>query len=306
MMKAIIVMPEHRYYGYSLPFADLTLENLRFLSSKQAIVDLATFRDYFQKTFNKEMGLPFSSENPWFTFGVSYPGALSAWFRLKFPHLTRGSISSSGVVHGILAYTQFDQQVATSVGVECAGTLRLITSSIENNLTRNNAVTKEMFGASTLSDDDFLYYTADVAATSVQYGHQYELCNQTMLGLLNGKDPTSVFANYSKTTFHNIFGVSPLSYSQDVLKRTVPTGTGGRQWWYQKCTEFGFFQVAPEYGSIRSQKINLDYHRQLCSNVFTPGLWPDVNATNLCKSFRGTIALLASFRFSHWPPSTEV
>jgi hypothetical protein len=41
------------------------------------VQDLATFRDYFQKTFNKEMGLPFSSENPWFTFGVSYPGALS-------------------------------------------------------------------------------------------------------------------------------------------------------------------------------------------------------------------------------------
>ena len=42
---------------------------------------------------------------------ISSIGFILAWFRLKFPHLTRGSISSSGVVHAILAYPQFDEQV---------------------------------------------------------------------------------------------------------------------------------------------------------------------------------------------------
>lgn len=50
-------------------------------------------------------------ENPWFFFGVSYPGALSAWFRLKFPHLTCGSLASSAVVLAVYNYTEFDQQV---------------------------------------------------------------------------------------------------------------------------------------------------------------------------------------------------
>ncbi|KAM0022212.1 putative peptidase S28, alpha/Beta hydrolase [Helianthus debilis subsp. tardiflorus] len=27
--------------------------------------------------------------------GISYPGALSAWFRLKFPHLTCGSLTTT-------------------------------------------------------------------------------------------------------------------------------------------------------------------------------------------------------------------
>jgi hypothetical protein len=45
---AAVVTPEHRYYGKSSPFQSLTTENLRFLSSKQALFDLAVFRQYYQ------------------------------------------------------------------------------------------------------------------------------------------------------------------------------------------------------------------------------------------------------------------
>jgi hypothetical protein len=45
---AAVVTPEHRYYGKSSPFDSLSTENLRFLSSKQALFDLAVFRQYYQ------------------------------------------------------------------------------------------------------------------------------------------------------------------------------------------------------------------------------------------------------------------
>jgi hypothetical protein len=45
---AALVAPEHRYYGKSSPFKQLTTENLRFLSSKQALFDLTVFRQYYQ------------------------------------------------------------------------------------------------------------------------------------------------------------------------------------------------------------------------------------------------------------------
>lgn len=57
----------------------------------------------------------------WITIGGSYSGALSAWFRLKYPHLTIGAVSSSGVVNAIYDFTAFDQQ-----GASCDRTLRHI------------------------------------------------------------------------------------------------------------------------------------------------------------------------------------
>lgn len=45
---AAIVSLEHRYYGKSSPFKSLTTNNLRYLSSKQALFDLAVFRQYYQ------------------------------------------------------------------------------------------------------------------------------------------------------------------------------------------------------------------------------------------------------------------
>ncbi|KAL9271950.1 putative serine protease EDA2 [Drosera capensis] len=45
---ASVVSLEHRYYGKSSPFKSLATENLRFLSSKQALFDLAAFRQFHQ------------------------------------------------------------------------------------------------------------------------------------------------------------------------------------------------------------------------------------------------------------------
>lgn len=43
----LMVAVEHRYYGKSVPTEDLSTENLRWLSSKQALADMAHFQPYF-------------------------------------------------------------------------------------------------------------------------------------------------------------------------------------------------------------------------------------------------------------------
>ncbi len=99
----ILYALEHRYYGKSYPkFVDsntgnqtspLTTQNLRFLSSRQALEDLA----HFVQTMNKDTDTDDDDKNlnTWVTFGGSYPGLMSMYARYKYPHLIFASVSSS-------------------------------------------------------------------------------------------------------------------------------------------------------------------------------------------------------------------
>merc|ERR1719369_1017151 len=81
---------EHRYYGDSRPTQDLSVKNLVWLSSHQALADLASFIE--------AMKLKHKLTGPWVALGGSYPGSLAGWLRLKYPHLVAGSVASSGPV----------------------------------------------------------------------------------------------------------------------------------------------------------------------------------------------------------------
>ncbi|MBA0861539.1 hypothetical protein Goshw_028849 [Gossypium schwendimanii] len=110
------------------------------------------------------------AENSWFVFGISYSGALSAWFRLKFPHLTCGSLASSGVVLAVYNYTDFDKQVGESAGPECKAVLQEITELVDQSLESNRKELKKQFGAAELEiDGDFLYFLADAAVIAMHY-----------------------------------------------------------------------------------------------------------------------------------------
>jgi len=280
---AALVSLEHRYYGKSSPFKYLTTENLRFLSSKQALFDLAVFRQYYQEYLNAKYNLS-KVENSWFVFGVSYSGALSAWFRLKFPHLTCGSLASSAVVRAIYNFTEFDKQIGESAGAECKAALQEVTKLVDEQLQSNGSSVKKLFGAVLLKDDgDFLYLLADAAVVAFQYGNPDVLCSPLVDAKKNGKDLVETYASYVKDYYLGQFGASVLTYDQQHLKNTTPgvEESANRLWWFQVCTEVAYFQVAPQNDSIRSSKIDTRYHLDLCKNVFGEGIYPDVDMTNI-------------------------
>ncbi|KAM2644490.1 hypothetical protein EV1_018152 [Malus domestica] len=309
---AAVVSPEHRYYGKSSPFKSHTTENLRYLSSKQALFDLAIFREFYQASpicenslnvkLNKTKG-----ENPWFVFGVSYAGALSAWFRVKFPHLTCGSVASSAVVGAVYYFTEFDQQVGESAGPQCKAALQETNRLVEQRLATNRKAVKASFGATQLDiDDDFMYFLADAAVTAFQSGIPDKLCSPLVQAKTNEEDLVETYARYVKDHYLGSFGVDIETYNQKHLKNTaISEGSSDRLWWFQVCTEVAYFQVAPANDSIRSSKIDTRhvsenifdlntifllmlflqtcriYHLDLCKSVFGEGIYPDVVATNL-------------------------
>jgi hypothetical protein len=105
---------EHRYYGESYPeFKDkngnatspVTNENLIFLSSRQALADIA----HFINTMNDAHDL---HKNKWITFGGSYPGMMAAWARLEYPKLVHAAVSNSAPIEMKLDFGAYNERVA--------------------------------------------------------------------------------------------------------------------------------------------------------------------------------------------------
>ena len=101
--SALLYSLEHRYYGDSQPFDDWSTDNLEYLSSEQALADIATFID----SQNDRLGY----KADWIVIGGSYPGALSAWFKSQYPDHAIGAWSSSGVIHAVKDFKSFDLDI---------------------------------------------------------------------------------------------------------------------------------------------------------------------------------------------------
>lgn len=180
-LNALLITIEHRYYGDSQPFPDWSTENLRYLSSEQALADLAYFID--------EMNDQFEAENDfrpdWVTVGGSYPGALSAWFKSQYPDHAIGAWSSSGVIHAVEDFHNFDlslYQSAALSGEFCPETVRSHYTYIEEAFTTDAGTAEicKIFGIDEkdLQKDDFFFYLADIYTISIQYGDRTGLCDK--------------------------------------------------------------------------------------------------------------------------------
>lgn len=115
-----------------MPFGNQSLktENMKLLTVDQALADLAYFIGWVKET--KQYGV--NRTNPWLNIGGSYPGAMSAWFRLKYPHLTVGALASSAVVNAIIDFKAFDYQIYNSTlksGDWCPAAIQELTKTAE-------------------------------------------------------------------------------------------------------------------------------------------------------------------------------
>lgn len=107
----------------------MSTENLVYLSSEQGLADLATFRQFIHSKFN------LTDSNKWISFGGSYPGSLSAWFRLKYPHLVHAAVSSSAPVYAVINFTDYMVVVNNSLydySPECPVQIQRATQQVQD------------------------------------------------------------------------------------------------------------------------------------------------------------------------------
>jgi pimeloyl-ACP methyl ester carboxylesterase len=261
---AKLIALEHRYYGESLPLTSFSTQDLSYLNTENALDDLA----YFQRHMSKDKNW----QGKWVAFGGSYPGSLSAYYRLKFPYLVVGSLASSAPVKAKEDFFEYDTHITKVAGPQCASQIRQVVSTIEATLTDENKLNqmKTLFEASEVQDPvDFLYLIADTGAAAVQYGMRDKFCT----ALASSPTPLAGYAEFAKNLYKSM-GVSAVDMTaQGALSEAhadYKNGIGMRQWYYQSCTEYGYWQNAnPDSSqSTRSALINLNYHRQVCQRLF--------------------------------------
>ena len=61
----------------------------------------------------------------------------------------------------------------------------------------------------------------------------------------------------------------------------LENGQGSRAWYYQSCSEFGFWQTYSDKHPMRSKRLDLSFYRQFCKDAFGIDLWPKFDRINI-------------------------
>lgn len=113
---ALVLALEHRFYGVSVPTADLTSQSLQLLSAQQALADIAVFHSFITARYQLDR-----LRHRWLAFGGSYPGMLAAWSRTLMPHLIHGAVASSAPVGAVLNYRGYNDVVGAALETHAVG-----------------------------------------------------------------------------------------------------------------------------------------------------------------------------------------
>uniref|UniRef100_A0A224XNZ5 Putative serine protease n=1 Tax=Panstrongylus lignarius TaxID=156445 RepID=A0A224XNZ5_9HEMI len=288
---ALCFQLEHRYYGKSRPTPDMSVDNLRYLSSEQALADLA----YFIKGMNKKYNL--NENNKWIAFGGSYPGSLAAWLRYKYPHLIHAAISTSGPLLAIADFKKYNEVVKKSLGTfsdDCVASVKqaakhfdelvqhplggkLVSKKFKLCHPLNVSNNEDVSSLATALADNFagiVQYNKDNRFTSDPIANVTidDLC-KIMIDRSFG-EPLDRYAAVNsmivKLQNRKCLNYRYLESVQDLSNSTWPDShtAGGRQWFYQTCTEFGFYQTSSSDAELFGSNFPLSFFVKQCKDVF--------------------------------------
>ena len=293
---AIVVSLEHRYYGKSWPTTDMSTANLKsYLSSAQALADLANFQHWFAHNSNTYFPPHPLTSSDWVAFGGSYPGNLAAWLKVKYPHAFKGTIASSAPLLAKENWPGYMQVVSESLqhfgSNKCFNAVQQSVNTImqyvdNSEWSKLNALYTTCApglssGSKTNGDlSTFLSNVQTFFQSLVQY-------NRDRLNAPTVATVCQTLLNDTSNTFQAFVNLTQFQSPQncteistiDVYKAlNNVTLTGGsssamRPWTFQTCNEFGYFQTVGtdsqlDAFSAMSNYVNLKSFTDICDQVF--------------------------------------
>jgi len=275
--EALYVGIEHRFYGESLPVNNYETESLRYLSSQQALADAAQFISYYNATLD--------NPGPWVVFGCSYSGALSSWFRLKFPQIVIGSIAPSGPVHATLNQNNYLGWFSEVAPASCV-------DAVKTGVAQVNDMWATAAGRANLSS---IFYACEPLATEDEFFFKWTLA--TNLGSEDQFDSpfmdyplteacdlmtssSDVLSNWAKVNGGSASSCNDFSEA-NYIAAMQNTSSQDRSWEFQKCSEFGFFKGSTNGSSVFFDDLPYEHLMGWCEQIYgIDNMTPDVDYTN--------------------------
>ena len=290
---ALCLQLEHRYYGKSHPTSDLSIKNLSYLTSEQALADLAEFV--------KAMKLHYklADTQKWIAFGGSYPGSLAAWAREKYPELIYGSISSSGPLLAKVDFQEYFDVVKSSLAsysVECVAAVTRSFAQVEillKHLIGQRNLDEKFKTCTPIKDSieshldisSFFENLASNFAGVVQYNKDNsphatitidEVCD-VMVNTTVGPPVTRLAMVNSMLLNQSREKCLDYKYDKMIAEMKDPSwnskvAEGMRQWTYQTCNEFGFYQTSENRSSMFGDRFGVDYFIRQCMDIYSDSM----------------------------------
>lgn len=266
--EALVFAVEHRYYGESIPTGDFTTANLTWLSSAQALADLAEFIKYQNAEFKLT-----APTNKWITFGGSYSGALSAWMRGRYPDLVDAAVASSAPVKAVANFEGYNNVVAASLEDVSVGGSQDCLTAVQKAFDQLGSRLTEAQGRRTL---ETIFFVCDSATSPLDNIANQQKFMETVSELFpiqtnypNCSEYACDIKKQCNVMLESMSSPENKKYAQDPLQRLstmaikltqgncmpvnakddtaslMDTSLNGtvRPWFYQTCTEFGFYQT---------------------------------------------------------------
>jgi thymus-specific serine protease len=276
----------------------VTNENLVYLSSRQALADLAHFVEQMTTKINRPGAGMFHAaaraKVQWVTFGGSYPGMLAAWARLKYPHLIFAAVSNSAPIQVQMDMSSYNDQVAFDLqypriggSQECHDIIAQGHADLSAAVHINKEAVAKAFHFCNASMLDYkgnvrMWLGDGVVEVPAQSNdpscNDDELCNIDKLcsyaleqqqNKLEAWEILASIANKQmKVECLDVNWNQTLDHFADPQKGQEG---GLRSWVWQTCTEFGFFQTCEKSSNCpfgRGYHTLADEEFQVCRYAF--------------------------------------
>jgi len=286
----VVVALEHRFYGASQPTGDLSVGSLKYLSSAQALEDLATFAT----TALTSLGA--SADAKIVVFGGSYPGMLASFFRTKYPHIAHAAVASSAPVRAELDMRGYYDVVGDALREADVGGSDGCFDAVSRGF---SAISRELATARGRRGLEEKFNLCGVEPLDAFGGRDAFAMTLQMIFPAQNNDPSCAMTDDSclniakacstmlamENKLDAVAALAQLAYRDECvdidgeeslrdLKNEVPdpAGDGARQWTWQTCTEFAFFQTCERESrcpfKLDPPANTLESYEWLCRELF--------------------------------------